>query len=160
MKGVSELHEALKSKSLTALTQAISEVADGLAYQLRPPHTEILQLKAQEGGGRFNIHFQARLYLHYSNPGDTPEGLVFTIKFGGDALSDSPSPPIHELFYAGVVESFHVCGYGSIWTGTKIATPLEFRKSLEVPSKTISEIDIDSFYRALSRQRVVCGSMH
>ncbi len=153
MKDVSELHEALKSKSLTALTQALSEVADGLAYQLRPPFTEILQFKAHEEGGRFNIHFQARLYLHYSNPGGTPEGLVFTIKFGGDALSDSPSPPVHELFYAGIMESFQVCGYGSRWTGTKIATPLAFRKNLEVPSKTIIEIGIDSFYKALSRQR-------
>ncbi len=153
MKGVSELHEALKSKSLTALTLALGEVADGIAYQLRPPYTEIQQFKAQEESGRFTIHFQARLHLHYSNPGGTPEGLIFTIKFGGDALSDSPSPPIHELFYAGVVESFQVCGYGSRWTGTKIATALEFRKNLEVPSKTISEIDIDSFYRVLSRQR-------
>ncbi len=153
MKGVSELHEALKSKSLTALTQSLSEVADGLAYRLRLPFTEILQFKAHEEGGRFDIHFQARLHLHYSNPGGNPEGLVFTIKFDGDALSDSPSPPIHELFYAGVVESLQVCGYGSSWTGTKIETPHEFRKNLEVPSKTISEMDIDSFYKVLSRQR-------
>ncbi len=153
MKGVHELAGALESKSLTALTRALNEIADRLGYQLRPPYTEILQLKATEETTQFAIAFQARLYLHYSILGSSPEGLVFTIKFGGEALSDSPAPPTHELFYAGLVQSFQVYGYGSRWSGRSIATPEVFRENLEVAPRTIIAVDIDSFYRMLPEHR-------
>ncbi len=106
MKGVKEVEAALKTKSLTALTQALSELCEELAYQLKPPYTEILQFRAQEESERFAVEFNARLYLHYASLGSCPEGLVFTISFGGPAIADSPAPPIHELFYAALVESF------------------------------------------------------
>ncbi len=153
MKSVSELKEALRSKSLTSLTKALGELAEGLAYQLKFPYTEILQFRAQEEGGRYAVHFEAKLHLHYSNLGSSPEGLIFATKFDGDALSDSPTPPIHELFYAGVVESFQVYGYGSRWTGTIVAIPDDLAKNLEVASKTISAIDIDRFYQLLQEPR-------
>ncbi len=153
MKGVHELAGALESKSLTALTRALNQIADGLRYQLRPPYTEILQLKATEEETQFAIAFEARLYLHYSILGSSPEGIVFTIEFGGEALSDSPAPPTHELFYAGVVQSFQVYAYGSRWKGSSIATPEVFRKNLEVASRTIIAIDIDSFYRMLHERQ-------
>jgi hypothetical protein len=149
MNGVSAFKEALETKSLTALTKALSELAEGLAYHLKPPYTEILDFKAKEEGSQFAVHFEARLHLHYSNLGNNPEGLIFTIKFGGDALSDSPTPPIHELFYAGVAECLRVYGYGSKWKGTTITTPEEFMKNPEVASKTISLIDIDRLYQPL-----------
>ena len=79
--------------------------------------------------------------------------MIFATKFDGDALSDSPTPPIHELFYAGVVESFQVYGYGSRWTGTIVAIPDDLAKNLEVASKTISAIDIDRFYQLLQEPR-------
>ncbi len=153
MKGVQELAGALKSKSLSALTRALNEIAEGLGYQLRPPYTEILQLKATEEATQFAIAFQARLYLHYSFLGSSPEGLVFTIQFGGESLSDSPAPPTHELFYAGVVQSLQVYGYGSRWKGSNIATPEVFRKNLEVAPRTIIAVDIDSFYRMLPERQ-------
>ena len=101
MKGVTEFKEALESKSLTALTKALSEIADQLAYQLKPPYTEILDFRAREQSGRFSVHFSAKLYLHYSSLASQVEGLLFIIQFGGDALSDTPTPPSDELFYAG-----------------------------------------------------------
>lgn len=144
MKGVQGLAEALQSKSLTALTRALSDVADGLGYQLRPPYTEVLHMKATVDATQFAIRFQARLHLHYSNLESTPEGLVFTIEFGGEALSDSPAPPTHELFYAGAVQSLKAYGYGSRWKGSSISTPQLFRKNLEVAPRTIRAIDIES----------------
>ena len=149
MKGVTEFKEALDSKSLTALTQALREIADQLAYQLKPPYTEILEFRAREQSGRFSIHFSAKLYLHYSSLASQVEGLLFIIQFGGDALSDTPTPPSDELFYAGVVESFKVHAYGSKWIGPAITVTEKVAKNLEVPSRALTDIDVDRFVQQL-----------
>jgi hypothetical protein len=149
-KGVKEFRDALQSKSLTALTQALSKIAEGLAYQMRPPYTEILEFNATEQADRYAIHFRARLGLHYSSFGATAEGLVFKIEFGGDALSDSPTPPTDELFYAGRVQSLQVYGYGSIWPGIDTPAPKDLRDNLELHSKTIRPVDLRTFQQILS----------
>lgn len=149
MKGVKELKEAVKAKSLTALTKALSQFAEGLGYQLKPPFTQIIEFKAKEQTGGFALRFEAELGLHYCNLTNQQEGLVFVIRFGGSALSDSPSPPTHELFYAGVVRSFQVYGYGGAWKGDAITAHHEFMRELEVSSKHLNEIDVDSFFRQL-----------
>jgi hypothetical protein len=149
MKGVTEFEKALESKSLTALTKALTEIADHLAYQLKPPYTEILDFRAREQSGRFSIHFSAKLYLHYSSLASQVEGLLFIIQFDGDALSDTPTPPSDELFYAGVVESFRVHAYGSKWIGPAITVSDEVTKNLEVPSKALTDIDVNLFVQQL-----------
>ena len=149
MKAVTDLREALQTKSLTALTKALSELADVLAYELKPPNTEILKFKAQEDGADFALTFEALLHLHYSSVGSHPEGVIFAVRFSGDALSESPTPPIHELFYAGVVESFRVYGYGTRWKGKTILKPPELMKNLDVSVEEISEVDVDYFYQLL-----------
>ena len=151
MKGVTEFKNALDSKSLTALTKSLSEVADQLGYQLKPPYTEILDFRAREQSGRFRVHFAAKLYLHYSSLASQVEGLLFVIRFGGDALSDTPTPPSDELFYAGVVESFKVHAYGSKWVGPAITVSEEVVKNLEVPSKALTDIDVNRFVQQLQR---------
>ncbi|MGA8857477.1 MAG: hypothetical protein WB643_09975 [Candidatus Bathyarchaeia archaeon] len=151
MQGVTEFKEALESKSLTALTTALRDIADQLAYQLKPPYTEILDFRASEQSGRFSVHFRAKLYLHYSSLTSQVEGLLFIIQFGGDALSDTPTPPSDELFYAGMVESFRVHAYGSKWIGPTITVSQEVSKNLEVPSKVLADIDVDRFVQQLQR---------
>jgi hypothetical protein len=37
---------------------------------------------------------------------------VFVIYFDGNAFSEIPTPPIHELFYAAVISAIAVYGYG------------------------------------------------
>ncbi|MGD0689813.1 MAG: hypothetical protein ABSA50_08585 [Candidatus Bathyarchaeia archaeon] len=150
MQGVTEFKEALESKSLTALTTALRDIADQLAYQLKPPYTEILDFRAREQSGRFSVHFRAKLYLHYSLASQVG-GLLFIIQFGGDALSDTPTPPSDELFYAGMVESFRVHAYGSKWIGPTITVSQEVAKNLEVPSKVLADIDVDRFVQQLQR---------
>ena len=155
MKGVKELKEAVKSKSLTALTKALSQIADALAYQLKPPFTQIIEFKAKEQAGRFALRFEAELGLHYCSLTRHQEGLVFVIRFGGGAVSDSPSPPIHELFYAGVVRSFRVYAYGDQWKGHTITPSQVIMRELEVSSKRLTELEVDSFLQQLeSGQRV------
>jgi len=149
MKGVTEFKKALESKSLTALTKALSEIAGQLAYQLKSPYTEILNFRAREQSGRFRVHFSAKLYLHYSSLTSQLEGLLFIIQFGGDALSDTPTPPSDELFYAGVVESFRVHAYGSRWIGTAITMSEEVAKNLEVPSEALTDIGVNRFVKQL-----------
>lgn len=151
MKGVTEFKKALESKSLTDLTKALSEIAGQLAYQLKPPYTEILDFRAREQSGRFSVHFSAKLYLHYSSLASQVEGLLFIIQFGGDALSDTPTPPSDELFYAGVVESFRVHAYGSKFIGPVITVSEEVAKNLEVPSKALTDIDVNRFVQQLQR---------
>jgi hypothetical protein len=75
--------------------------------------------------------------------------LVFMIQFGGDALADSPSPPIHELFYAGVVQSFQVYGYGDTCEGKRTTLQDGIMQELEVPSSLLKEINLQSFLRRL-----------
>lgn len=79
------------------------------------------------------------------------EGLLFIIQFGGDALSDRPTPPSDELFYAGVVESFRVHAYGSKWIGPAITVSEEVAKNLELPSKTLTDIEVNRFVKQLQR---------
>ena len=151
MKGVTEFKNALENKSLIALTKALSEIADQLAYQLKPPYTEILDFRAREQSGRFSIQFSAKLYLHYSSLASQVEGLLFIIQFGGDALSDTPTPSSDELFYAGVVESFRVHAYGSKRIGPAITVSEEVAKNLELPSKTLTDIEVNRFVKQLQR---------
>ena len=149
MKGVAELKEAIKTKSLTASTRALSHLAEGLAYRMGPPYTEILDFKAKEEDDRFALHFEAKLGLHYSNLTNQQEGLVFVIEFGGEAFSDTPTPPTHDLFYAGVIRSFQVYGYGGRWKGTAATAHREVMLNLEVSSKSLNEIYLDSFFEQL-----------
>ena len=145
-----DLKEALESKSLTALTKAIGRIANSLAYGLKPPHTELLQLTSKEEGDGYSTHFEARLHLHYCT---RENGLVFKIEFGGDALSDTPSPLLHDLFYAAVVKQVNVYGYGPAWSGKTIATPQEFKQHLEVNSPTVKEIEMKEFFDILQGVR-------
>jgi hypothetical protein len=147
---IDDLEGALESKSLTELTKAIGRIANTLAYVLKPPHTEVLQLTSKEEGDGYSVHFEARLRLHYCAPED---GLVFTVDFGGDALSDIPSPLLHDLFYAAVVKQVNVYGYGSAWNGKTIATPQEFKQHLEVTSPTVNEIQMEQFLNILQGVR-------
>jgi len=61
------LREAIERKSLTALTKAISKLADELAYHLKPPYTEIIEFKAKEEDERYNVHFSAISRLSYTS---------------------------------------------------------------------------------------------
>jgi hypothetical protein len=148
MTNAADLEEALESKSLTALTKAISIIADRLGYQLKPPHTDVGKITATEEADECHVHFEARLYLHYSAHSD---GLVFTIEFGGDAVTETPTPLLYELFYAAVVKEMRVYGYGSKWSGKSIATPQEFRMNLELTSPTINEMELREFLSTLQR---------
>jgi len=149
MKGTVKLKEAIETRSLTALTKAISLLADELAYQLRPPYTELSKLNAKEENERFTLHFEAKLYLHYASLAGKEEGLIFQIQFNGDALSDSPVPPLSDLFYAGVVETLHIFGYGSRWKGTVIQLQQELSSNVEVPPTTVYELEADGFLALL-----------
>jgi len=145
-----ELEEALDSKSLTALTKAIGNVAENLGYQLKPPHTEVLQLNSKEEAEEYTVNFHARLRLHYCKPG---EGIVVVVVFNGEALSETPTPLLHDLFYAAVVSQVDVYGYGEKWPGKTLATPREFKEQLEVPTLTVNEIGMDQFLKNLQGVR-------
>ena len=145
-----DLKEALESKSLTALTKTIRRIANTLGYILKPPHTEVLQLSSKEEDDGYSVHFEALLRLHYCA---REGGLVFTVDFGGDALSDTPSPLLHDLFYAADVKQVNVYGYGSPWNGNAIATPQEFKQHLEVTAPTINEIEMQQFFKILQGVR-------
>lgn len=147
MKGAPELDAALRTKSLTAATKALSKIADELGYWLKPPYTEILELKAQEEGERYSLKFKAKLYLHYARLDGNPEGLIFTIAFGGNAFSDTPTPPIDELFYAGLSESLEAYGYGPSWRakGPSISAPTKLVENLELSQEDLVVIDIEHF---------------
>jgi hypothetical protein len=147
-----KLEEAVRDKSLTPLTKALGELADGLGYQLKPPYTEVLNLKAKEEDDRFAVQFTAKLHLHYSNLEHSDEGLIFVVRFGGEALADLPAPPIDQLFYAAVVESLSVYGYGSRWQGTVLAMPAEYRENLEVTADRLSRIELADLYRSMGER--------
>jgi len=149
LKGAVKLKEAIETRSLTALTKAISLLADELGYQLKPPYTELSKLNAKEENDKFALHFEARLYLHHTSIAGKMEGLIFSVQFYGDALSDSPVPPLPDLFYAGVVESLHIFGYGSRWKGTTTQLPHELSSSLEVPPSRVYDLSVDGFLELL-----------
>jgi len=132
---------------VSSVTQALSELAEKLGYQLKPPYTEVMELKAKQEENRFAIHFSAKLHLHYSRLQTQNEGLVFTLQFGGEAYADSPNPPVDELFAAGVVDSLFVYGYGSNWPGQTIHTPDKLTQNLEVKSRKLNRIAIDDFLK-------------
>ena len=144
------LQAALQSKKLNSVTKALGDLADGLGYRLKPPYTELIQLKAEDEDQFFSIQFSAKLQLHYASLQTRNEGLVFTLQFSGEASADSRNPPVDELFSAGLVDSFLVFGYGKRWKGHPVSTPEESLTNLEVSPRTINEIPIDDFLRKLS----------
>ncbi|HUK28390.1 MAG TPA: hypothetical protein VLV31_08200 [Candidatus Acidoferrales bacterium] len=141
-----ELEEALETKSLTALTKAIGKVADELGYQLKPPHTELLQLTSKEETEGYSVHFHAQLRLHYCKP---QEGIVVAAEFGGDALAETPTPLFHDIFYAAIIEKVELYGYGTRWPGKALPTPREFIEQVEVPAPTINDLGMKDFLRIL-----------
>jgi hypothetical protein len=145
MESALRLQVALESARLNSLTRALSELAGKMAYQIKPPYTEVVHLRAREELRRFAIQFSAKLHLHYSSLRTHDEGLVFTVGFSGEAYADSPNPPIDELFAAGLVDSFIVYGYGKRWSGRTIPTPDQFAKNLEVTSRTLNQISTSDF---------------
>jgi hypothetical protein len=147
-----KLEEAVRDKSLTPLTKALGELADELGYQLKPPYTEVLNLKAKEEDDRFGVKFTAELHLHYSTLERSDEDLIFVVRFGGEAPADSPAPPIDQLFYAAVVESLTVYGYGSRWQGTILTTPAKYRENLEVTADRLSRIELADLYRSMGER--------
>ncbi len=151
MKGAKKLKEAIDTKSLTALTKAIGLAGDELAYQLKPPYTELLELRAKEEDEKFNLHFRAKLHLHYSSRTKREEGLVFMIQFSGDAFSDTPVPALSDLFYAGIVELLQIYGYGDGWNGTATQFGEELSKSLELPATAIREVKLNRLYKVLDK---------
>src|SRR3990172_2660601 len=108
---LNNLQDALQTKRLAAVTKALSELAERLAYQLRSTYTEVLRFIAREEDDRYAIEFAAKLHLHYSSLGKQNEGLVFMVEFERDAYADSPNPSLHELFYAAVVNSVSSYAY-------------------------------------------------
>lgn len=143
------LQDAIRNKSLTSLTKTLGELAEQLGYQLKPPYTEVLNFRAKERGDRFAVRFTAKLHLHYSSLERSGEGLVFVVKFSGGALTESPAPPIHELFYAAAVGSLSVYGYGSKWHGKAITTPAEYRENLEITVEHLNHIQLVYLYQLL-----------
>jgi len=146
------LQDALQSRRLDSVTQALGELAEKLAYQLKPSYTEVIHLRAEEDRHHFAIQFSAKLHLHYSSLQSRDEGLVFTVQFSGEAYADSPNPPIHELFAAGLLDSFVVYGYGRKWAGQVIATADQFWQNLEVPSRTVNQIPTDDFLEKIGAE--------
>jgi hypothetical protein len=150
----SKLRVALQTREVSLVTQALSELAKKLSYQLKPPYTEVMQLKAKQEGNRFAIQFSAKLHLHYSNLQAKDEGLVFTLQFSGEAYADSPNPPVEELFATALVDSFVVFGYGNEWAGEVIPTSEQFAKNLEVNSQTLNQIPTAVFLEKIAAGHV------
>ncbi|HMK84148.1 MAG TPA: hypothetical protein VK503_10560 [Candidatus Bathyarchaeia archaeon] len=141
-----QVKSAIQSKSLTTLTKAISELADELAYRLTPPNTEITQFLAKEHDSGYLVHFSASLRLCYSSL-SMAEGIIFVVDFDGDAISEEPTPSIHELFYAAIVRAITIYAYGGKWSGRPIATPPELSHLLDLKSSTIMILSLDDFYK-------------
>ena len=139
---LNNLQDALQTKRLAAVTKALSELAERLAYQLRSPYAKVLHFIAREEDDRYAIEFAAKLHLHYSILGKQNKGLVFTLEFEGDAYADSPNPSLHELFYAAVVNSVSSYAYGPGWHGKSIPTPPEFAENLETRSQTALLVEL------------------
>lgn len=153
------LREAIERKALTALTKAISKLADELAYHLKPPYTKIIEFKAKEEAERYKIHFSAFSRLSYTSMNTQDEGLVFVINFDGDAFSEVPTPPIHELFYAAVIKAVAVYGYGDDWVGKQIPTPVELEQFLDLHVRIINMIKSEDFCMQV-QSRYLWDRMH
>lgn len=141
--------EAIRTKSLSALTKAIGRLTDELSYRLTPAYTEITEFRSKEYDNRYRIHFSAISRLNYEAERTRDEGLIFVIDFGGDAFSDVPNPPTHELFYAGRIRTLKVYGYGDKWTGRKIRTPMKLQKSLDLKIAYLRLINNKAFCEQL-----------
>jgi len=153
MESAQRLQAALQNRGLNSLTEAISELAEKLRYQLKPPFTEVIRLTAEEEGDRFTVQFCAKLHLHYSSLLTHCEGLIFTVQFSGEGYADSPNPPLDELFAMGLVDSFVAYGYGKKWAGQTIPTPDRFATNLEVTSRTINQIPTNDFLKMIEAER-------
>jgi hypothetical protein len=139
------LKKSIETRKLDSVMRALDGLREQLGYRLRPPYTEVIRLRADEGLQGFEIEFTAVLHLHYSSLPDPDEGLVFSVQFSGALLSDSPSPPVNELFAAGLVDSLAVYGYGGRWKGKPVSTTDELRQRLEIPSLPLSLLSIEDF---------------
>lgn len=139
----------MRTTSLHAIAKAVGHLAEEAGFQLQPPYTEMRELKAREEGERFAVQFTGRTYLHHSSLEKQNEGFVLAVEFSGRAYADSPTPPLHELFNAAVIDSILVYGYGRRWKGKTIVTPIEFAKNLEVTSSELTKVEIEDFLQAL-----------
>jgi len=140
--------EAIRTKSLATLTKTIGKLTIELSYRLTPPYTEITEFKSKGYDNRYRIRFSGISCLNYEAE-STHEGLVFAIDFGGDAFSDVPTPPTHELFYAGRIRTLKVYGYGDNWKGRKIRTPMKLQKSLDLKIVYLRLINTKAFCKQL-----------
>jgi len=137
-----KFRNAIQTKSLNQLTKTLGEIAELLAFQLKPPYTEIKQLKAQEEDDRYLLQFQGTLRLPYQSLERSDEGLIFYVDFTGEAISDLPNPPIHELLYAASVTSLTIFGYGERWPGEIVEVQREL-DGLEVHGSTVEKVSLD-----------------
>ncbi|HKM74783.1 MAG TPA: hypothetical protein VJZ32_00015 [Candidatus Bathyarchaeia archaeon] len=145
MSSSTKFRNSIQTKSLNQLTKTLGEVADILAFQLEPPYTEIKRFKAQEEeDDRYFLRFQGTLRLPYQSLERPDEGLIFYVDFAGEAISDLPNPPIHELLYAASVTSLTIFGYGDRWPGEIVKSQRELLNGLEVHSSTVKEIRLDN----------------
>jgi len=137
-----KFRNAIQTKSLNQLTKTLGEIAELLAFQLKPPYTEIKQLKAQEEDDRYLLQFQGTLRLPYRSLERSDEGLLFYVDFTGEAISDLPNPPIHELLYEASVTSLTIFGYGERWPGEIVEVQREL-DGLEVHGSTVKKVSLD-----------------
>jgi hypothetical protein len=135
-----KLRESLSTRQVAEATRGLSELSEQLGYHLRPPYTDVMELKAREENERFAIKFRAELSMHYAR--DHNDGLLFTLQFKGETYADSPNPPIHELFYAGHVDSFVIRGYGARWKGEPATISQTLAENLELPSQEVVTIEL------------------
>jgi hypothetical protein len=147
---ISNLISALQSGRMVAVMGALEDVRRWLGYEPKPPYHEMVESRA---GLRFGadptlrpltVKFTARLYLHYTSVRAGSEGLVFAVRFSGTDYSDSPFPPVEELFPRGSVDSFEVYGYGSRWKGQAVSTPEELLHKLEIPP-SLNRLSVQEF---------------
>ena len=75
---------------------------------------------------------------------------MFAIGFSGDAVSDIPAPPIHELFYAAKITMLKVYNYGNSWMGKRTRPPVELQQSLDLKIATVDLINIEDFCTQLN----------
>ncbi|MGA3295994.1 MAG: hypothetical protein ABSD41_00920 [Candidatus Bathyarchaeia archaeon] len=80
------------------------------------------------------------------------EGIIFVIDFDGDATSEEPAPPMHELFYAAIVRAITIYAYGKKWAGRPVLTPSELSRSLDLKDLRIMFLSLDDFYKQLGMQ--------
>ena len=139
-----KLRNLIQTRSLSKLTKALYEMADLPGYQLQPPYTEIKQFRAHEEEDRYPIQFQGTLNLSYKKL-ERPKGdAIFCVDFSGEAISDPPNPPIHELLYAGSMTSLTIFGYGNQWWSEMVEFKSELLTGLEVSASALKKLSLDS----------------